>query len=167
MVAKHGVQRHRDVGGGAVKLGMVERVEHSVQPGVQFLDVTDAIADRYEIMGEEKVRILFPEDHTHTIRRIRELLEVADRLTAGEKEASLPRSLGIHSYRAEQLAVQARRWSLPELESALQGLVDLDATVKNAPGYGASDAQRRLAFTMWLADFAGSGTRPSVAGVDR
>ena len=34
--------------------------------GVQFLDVTDAIADRYEIMGEEKVRTLFPEDHTHT-----------------------------------------------------------------------------------------------------
>jgi DNA polymerase III delta subunit len=89
-------------------------------------------------------------------RRIRELIEVADRIAAGEKESSLPRAMGIHSFRAEQLAVQARRWTLPELEDALEGLVDLDATVKNAPGYGASESQRRLAFTMWLAEHVGS-----------
>jgi lysophospholipase L1-like esterase len=34
--------------------------------GVQFLDVTNAIADHYERMGPEKVKYLFPEDHTHT-----------------------------------------------------------------------------------------------------
>ena len=34
--------------------------------GVQFLDVTNAIADHYERMGPEKVKDLFPEDHTHT-----------------------------------------------------------------------------------------------------
>jgi DNA polymerase III delta subunit len=85
-------------------------------------------------------------------RRVRELLEVADRIAAGETEASLPRAMGIHSFRAEQLATQARRWTLPQLEKALAGLVELDATVKNAPGYGASEAQRRLAFTMWLSD---------------
>ena len=34
--------------------------------GVPFLDVTNAIADRYEAMGELKVKELFPEDHTHT-----------------------------------------------------------------------------------------------------
>jgi DNA polymerase III delta subunit len=90
-------------------------------------------------------------------RRIRELIEVADRLAAGEKEASLPRSMGIHSYRAEQLVVQARRWTPPELAAALDGLVDLDATVKNAPGYGASEAQRRLAFTLWLSENVGTG----------
>ena len=72
--------------------------------------------------------------------------------------------MGIHSYRAEQLAVQARRWTLPELEAALDGLVDLDAIVKNAPGYGASEAQRRLAFTMWLAERVGSpAARPLVS----
>ena len=48
-------------------------------------------------------------------RRIRELLEVADRLAAGEKESGLPRAMGIHAFRAEKLAVQARRWTLPEL----------------------------------------------------
>jgi lysophospholipase L1-like esterase len=34
--------------------------------GVPFLDVTNAIADRYQRMGEEKVKELFPGDHTHT-----------------------------------------------------------------------------------------------------
>ena len=33
---------------------------------MQFVDVTNAIADRYETMGEAKVKPLFPEDHTHT-----------------------------------------------------------------------------------------------------
>jgi len=91
-------------------------------------------------------------------RRIRELVEVADRLAAGEKESSIPRAMGLHSFRAEQLVVQARRWRLPELEAALVALVDLDATVKGAPGYGASDAQRRLAFTMWLVERVGGGS---------
>ncbi len=31
-----------------------------------FLDVTDAIADRYEDLGMAQVKPLFPEDHTHT-----------------------------------------------------------------------------------------------------
>jgi lysophospholipase L1-like esterase len=33
---------------------------------VPYLDVTDAIADRYEALGAERVAALFPEDHTHT-----------------------------------------------------------------------------------------------------
>jgi lysophospholipase L1-like esterase len=33
---------------------------------VAFADLTDAIADQYERMGEAKVKELFPEDHTHT-----------------------------------------------------------------------------------------------------
>ena len=31
-----------------------------------FVDVTNIIADRYEKLGEEKVKTLFPADHTHT-----------------------------------------------------------------------------------------------------
>jgi len=34
--------------------------------GVPFVDVTNAIADQYDKMGEAKVKIWFPEDHTHT-----------------------------------------------------------------------------------------------------
>jgi lysophospholipase L1-like esterase len=33
---------------------------------VPYLDVTDAIADRYEALGPEKVAPFFPVDHTHT-----------------------------------------------------------------------------------------------------
>lgn len=34
--------------------------------GVAFIDVTNAIADRYDTMGEPAVKALFPQDHTHT-----------------------------------------------------------------------------------------------------
>ena len=34
--------------------------------GVPFLDVTNAIADRFDAMGEPAVKPLFPQDHTHT-----------------------------------------------------------------------------------------------------
>ena len=37
--------------------------------GVPFLDVTNAIADQYDSMGEVKVKEWFPEDHTHTSRQ--------------------------------------------------------------------------------------------------
>jgi lysophospholipase L1-like esterase len=39
----------------------VARSEHAA-----FADLTNAIADQYEKMGEAKVQELFPEDHTHT-----------------------------------------------------------------------------------------------------
>ena len=141
---------------GAVSADDVEALVAEAVPGSVWA-FTDAVGRRDVARASElldRLAATTPEPVLLAVlhRRIRELVEVADRLAAGEKEASLPRSLGIHSYRAEQLAVQARRWTLAELEAALQGLVDLDATVKNAPGYGASEAQRRLAFTMWLAE---------------
>ncbi len=34
--------------------------------GVPFVDLTNALADQYDRMGEEKVKPWFPEDHTHT-----------------------------------------------------------------------------------------------------
>jgi lysophospholipase L1-like esterase len=33
--------------------------------GVQFVDVTDIVADKFNTMGEEKVKALYPRDHTH------------------------------------------------------------------------------------------------------
>jgi DNA polymerase III delta subunit len=89
-------------------------------------------------------------------RRIRELLEVADHLAAGTREETLPRTLGLHPFRVQQLATQARRWSLAELEAALEGLLELDASVKGAPGSPGSDAQRRLGFTLWLVERVGT-----------
>lgn len=85
-------------------------------------------------------------------RRIRELIEIADHLASGAREETLPRLLGLHPFRVQQLAVQARRWSGAELQAALEGLLELDATVKGAPGRPDGEAQRRLGFTLWLAD---------------
>jgi DNA polymerase III delta subunit len=90
-------------------------------------------------------------------RRIRELIEVEDRLAAGESPGSLVRSMRLAPFRAETLARQARQWSAEDLDGALEGLVDLDATVKGVPGMPAGDAAHRLAFTLWLRDRVAPG----------
>jgi DNA polymerase III delta subunit len=145
---------------GVVDQGDVEALVAEAVPGSVWA-FTDAVGRRDVARATElldRLAATTPEPVLLAVlhRRIRELVEVADRLASGEKESSIPRAMGIHSFRAEQLVVQARRWTLAELEAALDALVDLDATVKSAPGYGASEAQRRLAFTMWLAERVGS-----------
>ena len=84
-------------------------------------------------------------------RRLRELLEVADLVATGTPIRDLPRVLKLHPFRAEQLAKQAAGWTLDELEGALDGLLDLDATVKGAGRAMVGERTRRLAFTLWLA----------------
>ena len=85
-------------------------------------------------------------------RRIRELIEVADHLASGATPGSLVRTLGLKPFRAEKLVEQARTWSQEELDQALITLVELDATVRGAPGTPVGDAQKRLAFVMWIGD---------------
>jgi DNA polymerase III delta subunit len=85
-------------------------------------------------------------------RRIRELLEVADRRERGETPGSLVRTMKLKPFRAETLARQAASWTPGELEDALGGLLELDATIKGAAGIASGESQRRLAFTMWLAE---------------
>lgn len=86
-------------------------------------------------------------------RRVRELLELGDRLAGGTNLPTAARAMGINSeYRAGTLAAQARAWTTGELAEALDGLVELDALVKGAPGTWADAAQRRLAFTLWVMD---------------
>ncbi len=85
-------------------------------------------------------------------RRLRELVEVVDRLASGETAGSLVRSMKLKPFRAEKLVEQARTWTLGELEAALDGLLALDVAVKGADGTHPTDAQRRLAFTLWIAE---------------
>jgi DNA polymerase III delta subunit len=86
-------------------------------------------------------------------RRVRELLELGDRLAAGERLPAAAKAMGIASdYRAQTLASQAKAWTTTELTLALNGLVDLDAMVKNAPDAGQDEAQRRLSFSLWVLD---------------
>ncbi len=83
-------------------------------------------------------------------RRLRELIDVADRLDAGMRLTEIARELKYKEFRARKLADQAARWSLGELTSALDGLLTLDAMVKGAEP--ATERQRRLAFQLWVAD---------------
>ena len=102
-------------------------------------------------------------------RRLHELLEIADRLAEGASVASLVRTMGMKPFRAEKLASQARLWSLAELEAALEDVLDLDIMAKRAGPSGASDAQRRLAYAVWVRDRVTptSGSGPRVAAVRR
>ena len=87
-------------------------------------------------------------------RRIRELIEVQDRLERGETPGSLVRSMRLAPFRAETLARQARGWTGPDLDGALEGLVELDAQVKGVGGRRSTDARDRLAFDLWITDRA-------------
>jgi DNA polymerase III delta subunit len=90
-------------------------------------------------------------------RRLRELIEVQDRLERGEAPGSLVRSMRLMPFRAETLARQARGWTGPELDRALVGLVELDAQVKGVGGRRSSDARDRLAFDLWITDRVAPG----------
>jgi DNA polymerase III delta subunit len=98
-------------------------------------------------------------------RRIRELLELLDRMPAARNLAEVGRAMKINSsYRMERLATQARRWQPDELVAAIHGLLEVEATVKGAPDRAAGDAHRRLAFSLWIADHVGvSGARRPAA----
>jgi hypothetical protein len=98
-------------------------------------------------------------------RRIRELLEVLDRMPVSKSLAEVGRAMKINSaYRMERLAGQARRWRIAELIAAIDGLLELESVVKGAPGRTGGPARHRLAFSLWIADHVGaSGARRPAA----
>jgi DNA polymerase-3 subunit delta len=87
---------------------------------------------------------------THLHRRIRQLIEVADLLDAGTPAPEIVRTLKVHSFVAQKLATQARAWALPELDAALEGLLELDADLKGHAGGG--ELRRRAAVSLWIAE---------------
>ena len=123
--------------------------------------LTDAVGERRVARASEMLDRLLdttPEPVILNVlhRRIRELLEVADRMEAGEALPAIGRAMKIASeFRMRNLAAQARAWSVDELRAALDGLLELDAMVKGAPRSTADPAQRRLAFLLWVADRVG------------
>jgi DNA polymerase III delta subunit len=120
--------------------------------------LADAVGDRNPQRAMEILDILADASPELVIvailhRRIRELIEVLDRSRHARTAAEIGRPMGIQSaFRVERLVEQARRWQPAELAAALDGLLEIEAIVKGAPGRGSGDAQRRLAFTLWIAD---------------
>ncbi len=84
--------------------------------------------------------------------RVRELLMAADHQAGHGAPADLVKLMGVHPYRVEKADRAARNWTVPELEDALEGVLELDAAVKGVEGAFGTDRQRRLAFAMWLHD---------------
>jgi DNA polymerase III delta subunit len=107
------------------------------------LDLLDTLA---ESMPEPVIVVVLH-------RRIRELLELLDRMPGSKSLGAAALAMGIKSeFRARRLAEQARKWRPDELIAAIDGLLELDAVVKGAPGRGGGDAHHRLAFALWIGD---------------
>ena len=107
------------------------------------LHLIDALA---ETMAEPVIVVVLH-------RRIRELLELQDRIPGAKSLGAAALAMGIKSdFRARRLAEQARKWRPDELIAAIDGLLELDAVVKGAPGRGGGEAQHRLAFALWIGD---------------
>lgn len=119
--------------------------------------VTKALATLEQLLDGTPEPVLMAVLH----RRVRELLELGDRLAGGERLATAARATGIASeYVAKKLAGQAKAWTTEELTAALDGLLELDAMVKGAPGTGQDEAQRRLSFSLWVMDHVTRGPSP-------
>ena len=143
-------------GGELVTVDDVRDLVPEVVPG-SIWGFVDAVGMRQEARSLALLERLFettPEPVLLAVlhRRLRELLEVADRLASGESPGSLVRSMRLQPFRAETLARQARAWTVDELAAALEGLLELDSLVKGVGGVAAGDGQVRLAFDLWLAD---------------
>jgi len=118
--------------------------------------VTQALASLDRLLENTPEPVLLAVLH----RRVRELIETGDRLAAGERLPAIGKAMGVNSeYRMAKLRDQAKVWTTAELVAALDGLVELDAMVKGMPGEERADAQRRLAFSLWVIDHAGGRRR--------
>jgi len=108
-------------------------------------------AERAADLADRLADVPAPLFVTRLHRRIKELIDVADLLASGESEPELMRTLDIKSsFRAQLLAQQARAWTLPELEAALAGLLELDSSLKRHAGE--DDLHRRAVVTLWIAE---------------
>jgi DNA polymerase III delta subunit len=143
-------------GGSPVTVDDVRALVAEAIPGTVW-GFVDAVAMRQRERSLELMERVFDERPAPVIiavlhRRMRELIEVQDRLEHGESPGSLVRSMKLAPFRAETLARQARGWSATDLDAALVGLLDLDAQVKGVGGRGSSEARDRLAFDLWISD---------------
>ena len=151
----------RHAAGETVTVDDVTALVPEAVPGSMWAFV-DAVAMRQRNKALELLERLIEDQPAPVLlavlhRRIRELIEVQDRLERGESPGSLVRSMRLVPFRAETLARQAKGWSGPELDAALDGLVELDAQVKGVGGRASTDARDRLSFDLWITDRIATG----------
>jgi DNA polymerase III delta subunit len=138
----------------------VQALVPEVVPASVFA-LIDKMAMRQEIAHAHLERALATEPEPVILvrlhRRIRDLIEFADRRAQGASMQSAARTMKVHEFVAGNLETQARRWSPAELEAALGGLLELDATVKGSGAGGSGEHARQLGFTLWLTEFVVRG----------
>jgi lysophospholipase L1-like esterase len=106
---------------------------------VQFINVTDLIADQYDAMGAEKVKVLYPRDHTHFNATGADLHAAA--VVAGLKGLKPSPVLKWLSEKGEAVPFDRFGWlNLPRpANPALPSLFLIgDSTVRNGRGDGAN-----------------------------
>jgi DNA polymerase III delta subunit len=151
----------RHEAGGAISVADVQALVAEAVPGSVWAFV-DAVGTRQRARSLELLERLLDDRPAPVLlavlhRRIRELIEVLDRLDRGETPGSLVHSMKLQPFRAETLARQARTWTPTELDAALHGLVELDAQVKGVGGRSSGDARDRLSFDLWITDLVAPG----------
>ena len=91
-------------------------------------------------------------------RRIRELISVREHVDSGARVGDLVRIMKMQPFRAQKLVEQAQAWPMPDLEAALDGLVDLDLQSKGITLDGStvqmSEARDALGLQVWVAEHA-------------
>jgi DNA polymerase III delta subunit len=143
------------VDGGDVTEDDVRALVHEAVPGSAFAFL-DALGERRRRQATDLLERLLdvtpePVVLAQIYGRIRQLVDVRDRLDAGQDPRELANGLKVHPFVLEKLIRQAHAWSVPELEAALGGLLELDILVKGATGTGSTEIGRRLSFTLWVA----------------
>jgi DNA polymerase III delta subunit len=105
---------------------------------------------------------------TQLHRRLRELIVIRDHLAAGTRPADLVKELKLQPYRAQKLSEQARAWSQPELDEALQDLFELDLLSKGIATDGTphslSEDRSQLALIAWIGAHASLRRKAGVGG---
>ena len=110
--------------------------------GVPFLDVTNAIADQYDNMGEAKVKEWFPEDHTHTSPEGAEFNAgmVVAALKGGKSPLAAFLSEKGNAVKPYPVLLETGRMKMPEPRDPKLPTLFLigDSTVRNGHGDGAN-----------------------------
>ena len=64
------------------------------------------------------------------VGHFRLLIQARELVETGRGDVDISKELGIHPFRAEKLAVQARRFSIETLETIYERLLELDEQIK-------------------------------------
>jgi len=120
---------------GTIQKTHVEKVGTQIGDQGDFFKLVDSMTSGNTARTMELLRDLLQEqDHIllffSLVGQFRLLLETKELLETGRGDVDFAKELGIHPYRAEKLAAQARRFTMPTLETIYQRLVDLDLQIK-------------------------------------